>query len=54
VTPSIGDLLVFVAVVFLVAAAGLALGMLVLAPRLTRLADRHEEPGDTADDRPES
>jgi hypothetical protein len=53
VTPSVGDLLVFVALTFVVGAAGVALGMLVLAPRLTRLADRDEEPGDPADDRSE-
>jgi hypothetical protein len=49
VTPSIGDVLVFVAIAFVVGAAGVALGMLVLAPRLTRLADRDEDAGDPAD-----
>jgi hypothetical protein len=53
VTPSIGDLLVFVAIALVVGAVGIALGILVLAPRLIRLADRDEEPGDPADDRPE-
>lgn len=53
-TASVGDLLVFVALVALVAVAGVVVGMLILAPRLTRLTERaahaDEEPGDRADD----
>jgi hypothetical protein len=45
-----GDLLVFLGLAALLGAAGIAVGMLVIAPRLTRLADRTEEPGDRTDD----
>jgi len=53
-TGAVGDLFVFLAIVALVGVAGIVVGMLVLAPRLTRLADRaahpDEEPGDRTDD----
>lgn len=46
----IGEVLGFVALVVVVGAVGIALGMLVLAPRLTRLSDRDEEPGDRTEE----
>ena len=53
-TGAAGDLLVFIAIVAFVGVAGIVVGMLVLAPRLTRLADRaahpDEESGDRTDD----
>ena len=45
-----GDVLVFLGLVALLGAAGIAVGMLVIAPRLSRIADRTEEPGDRSDD----
>lgn len=51
---AIGDLVVFIAISGFVGVAAVVVGMLVIAPRLTRLADRaanpDEEPGDRADD----
>ncbi|MBA2702044.1 MAG: hypothetical protein H0U58_10125 [Chloroflexi bacterium] len=46
-TDVIGEALVFLVIVAVIAAAGILLGMLA-APRLARLADRvdREEPGD--------
>jgi hypothetical protein len=53
VTVPVSDLLVLAAVVALVGVLGVVVGMLVIAPRLTRLADRaahpDEEPGDRTD-----
>jgi hypothetical protein len=51
VTVGIGEILLFIGLALVVGAAGIALGILVLAPRLTRVSDRDEEPGDRTDDR---
>jgi len=40
----IGELLVFLVLVAVVAAGGVAVGMLVIAPRLDRWAERDAEP----------
>jgi hypothetical protein len=46
----IGDLALVVIIAALAGAAGIALGIVVLAPRLTRLLDRSdEEPGERDD-----
>jgi hypothetical protein len=54
VIASVGDLVVFIAIVAFVGVVAIVVGMLVIAPRLTRLADRaanpDEEPGDRTDD----
>lgn len=49
-TVGVGELLLFLGLALVVGGAGIALGMLVVAPRLTRQSDRDEEPGDRADD----
>lgn len=44
--PLLGDLAAFLALATVAGIAGLAFGILILAPRLSRLADRSdEEPG---------
>jgi len=54
VSASVGDLVVFIVIVAFVGVAAVVVGMLVIAPRLTRLADRaantDEEPGDRTDE----
>ncbi len=45
----LGDLLIFVALVAVVAVAGVGLGMLV-APRLGRIAEPHDEDDGAEDD----
>ena len=46
-SPELKDLVIFLALVGVIAAVGVWLGIFFLAPRLTRLADRHDE--DTGD-----
>jgi hypothetical protein len=45
----LGDLIAIAVVAVVAGGIGLALGIVVLAPRITRLLDRHEEPGDEPD-----
>ena len=45
----IADAGTLVVVTAVVAAAGIAVGILLIGPRLTRWADRDEEPGDRDD-----
>jgi hypothetical protein len=46
VTPGVGDLLVLLVVTAVVGVGGVAVGILLIAPRLTRWADRDEEADD--------
>lgn len=50
-TVPVSDLLVVVALTVLVGVAGAVVGMLVIAPRLTRLADRAAHPDEDRGDR---
>jgi hypothetical protein len=50
VTVDLGALVVFLGLVAVVATAGVAFGILVLAPRLTRHADRTDEESGGRDD----
>jgi len=50
VTIGAGEVLAFLALAVILGAVGVAVGMLVLAPRLTRLVDRTEESGDRTHD----
>jgi hypothetical protein len=42
----LGDLAAVILIAVIAAGLGLAFGIVFLAPRLTRLLDRNEEPGD--------
>ena len=49
-TVDVGELLVFVALAAAVGIAGLALGIVFLAPRISRLLDRTDEDPGARDD----
>jgi hypothetical protein len=45
----LGEVLLFAGIVAIVAVVGAAIGILLIAPRLTRFAERDEDPSDGHD-----